>query len=185
MMSEFPELKDNGTRLTFLVTYSQADLNRVPSKQVFADLVVKAFKETGGASQPLHWACCQETHADGNSHYHLIIKVSQARRWRNVKQALEMEDIVVHFAADGQGTYKAGYEYVCKEDPEPLLSDGHPPLENFSCSRTAAATMARVKRSVTTATHTSADGEVTTNETIVEVHEAKVRFINSSHFMLF
>ena len=176
-MTEFIELDEKVNRTNFLITYSQANLDLVPSKQVFADFVLNAFKTAGGKAQPIHWAVCQETHADQNVHYHMVVGLSQARRWIKVKEALLFEGIVAHFA-DGLATYSAGYHYIHKEDPEPLLSDGHPSLEDLSrSSRVSAASNARteqrIKRTVTTVTHTNADGEVSIDEKVVEVQEAK------------
>jgi len=40
-------LTANQARRTYLVTYSQADLEKVPTRERFADLVVDAFLEGG------------------------------------------------------------------------------------------------------------------------------------------
>ena len=37
------QLKTNQARQTYLVTYSQADLNKVPTRESFANLVVSGF----------------------------------------------------------------------------------------------------------------------------------------------
>ena len=42
-----PEL-DQCARQTYLITYSQCDETLVPSKQVFADMVMEAFEEAHG-----------------------------------------------------------------------------------------------------------------------------------------
>ena len=173
----FPGL-DQCARQTYLITYSQCDETLVPSKQVFADMVMEAFEEAYGSSQPIiQWACGEERHADGNKHFHIIVKLSKQRRWKQVKELLETKGIVVHFA-DGHGTYRAGYLYVTKEDPDPLLSNDHPKLNIIECpSKTAAASLAvteqRIKRTATLFTYTNADGEVSTEKREVEVCEAK------------
>ena len=57
-------------RSVYLVTYSQANLEIVPSRTDFATLVKDAFENTGGHNTLVQqWCCCREEHQDGNPHY--------------------------------------------------------------------------------------------------------------------
>ena len=47
-------------RQTYLITYSQADLTKVPSRKDFGRLVKTAFNRGSGKIKVLHWACCLE-----------------------------------------------------------------------------------------------------------------------------
>ena len=126
-------MKEDVTRRTYLITYSQADLEIMPSKEVFAAAVVEAFRAGGGASQPVHWCCGVEVHEDGGFHYHLIVKLSAASRWFHVRTALkDVHNIDVHFSEGYGARYSDGYRYVCKEDANPHHSDPHPDLVKIS-----------------------------------------------------
>ena len=51
-------------RRIFLITYSQADLNKFENCLSFSEAVVDAF----GAQHIKEWACCMEPHQDGGYH---------------------------------------------------------------------------------------------------------------------
>lgn len=131
-------LTANQARRTYLVTYSQADLEKVPTRERFADLVVDAFLE-GGEKQkakPLHWACCQEEHADGGKHYHLCIKLSQPKRWKTVKSHVAVyHKIILHFSSAHDNYYSA-YKYVTKSDKNVYHSKDHPNLADAGSPKT-------------------------------------------------
>ena len=100
-------------RRMFLITYSQANLDIVPSKEVFAAKVVEAF----GEDKVECWCCCQERHEDGNPHYHMLIRFNCAMRWLPVKKRLSDAGIELHFSFDNEfATYNDGYKYISKED---------------------------------------------------------------------
>ena len=101
-------------RRMFLITYSQANLDLVPSKEVFAAKVVEAF----GEDKVECWCCCQEKHEDGNPHYHMLIRFYGPVRWLPVKNMLSADGIELHFSFDNDfSTYSDGYKYISKEDP--------------------------------------------------------------------
>ena len=55
-------------RSVYLITYSKADLEIVPTRQEFAKIWVDGF----GRRFVTHWACCLEKHQDEEKeHYHL------------------------------------------------------------------------------------------------------------------
>ncbi len=65
-----------------------------------------------------------------NFHFHMAIKLERRGRWLTVRNFLdEVYGIQVNFSAN-HNTYYSAYRYVTKEDPEPLLSNGHPDISN-------------------------------------------------------
>ena len=163
-------LTKNVTQRSYLVTYSQADIAKIPDKQAFSRAVLKAFETAGGVGQPQYWATGEETHEEGGLHYHMILQLDSPRRWKSVKEALfQAEDIVVHFA-EGYCSYSAGLNYVCKEDPHPLKSENHP--EHLGQLGETRPHLKR-KQTVTDITLTDSDGNVSTERRVVDVQEVK------------
>ena len=84
-MEESPESLEISTRLVrkvYLNTYSQANLERFPSREAFANTVLATFSATKSRmSDVLHWVCGQETHSSGSRHYPMSVKLSHPRRW--------------------------------------------------------------------------------------------------------
>ena len=65
-----------------------------------------------------------------NFHFHMAIKLERQGRWLTVRNFLdEVYGIHVNLSANHNRYYSA-YRYVTKEDPEPLLSNGHPDISN-------------------------------------------------------
>lgn len=128
------------TRSVYLITYSQADLQKVCDKKRFADIVIEAFHKDGTA-KVIQYCCVVESHEDGCPHYHMLVKLNKQKRWRCVRNYLaNIYGVTVHFS-DEYSNYYDGYVYVTKSDPSPLLSDDHPVLDNPP--RTTNATQAR------------------------------------------
>ena len=102
---------------TLLLTYSQADMDEVPYTATFAQLVLEACNEGTSSAQILKWAACQEPHADGGKHYHLIMKLNKTRKWKPIFNTLKRNwDINVNFSSTKMG-YLCGYRYVTKDKP--------------------------------------------------------------------
>jgi hypothetical protein len=98
-----------------LLTYSQADLQKVADCKAFSKIVIDAFGQGTCSSKIEQWATNVEDHADGGKHFHMIIKLSKPRRWRPVFEHMrKSHGIVVNFSSNSCG-YLAGYRYVCKE----------------------------------------------------------------------
>ena len=141
-MENIPELGARVVRQVYLITYSQANIELVPTRQRFADLVLEAFNF--GRVQPLHWAVCQEPHIHGGFHYHMALCLSSNMRWGPAKRALANQGINVHFQDNPTvDNYVGAYIYVCKSDRDVVLSPGHPNLSPAVQFRTAAASRAR------------------------------------------
>ena len=56
-------LKDNQPHSVYLITYSQADLRLVPTRQAFTDLVLEAVHENNATE--VQWVCAKEKHRSG------------------------------------------------------------------------------------------------------------------------
>ena len=84
-------LHSRQVRLVYLITYSQADLDLVPTREEFSAIVLDSFSNADPSSpvEVVHWACSKEEHRDGGSHYHMAVKLSARRRWLKVRNYLE------------------------------------------------------------------------------------------------
>ena len=129
------ELKTSQARRTYLVTYSQADLSKFPTRQSFGEQVVAYFNAGSGKVEVEHWACCQESIPAG-VHYHLLLKLSGPKRWKWVKEKLmDNHGVVVNFS-DGHDNYYTACRYVTKQDAEVYHSVGHPNLNETGSPKT-------------------------------------------------
>ena len=122
------ELGRRKIRKVYLVTYSQANKSKVPTRNAFAEAVIKSFSM--GSAKVLQWCCTQESHKKSGVHYHMCIKLDRNQRWLRAKKFLsENYGISVHFSSVHANYYSA-WKYVTKEDKHPLESEGHPDLTN-------------------------------------------------------
>ena len=79
------ELKPTQFRSVYLVTYSQAEFKKFPSKEIFAETVPQFFTSTN--VKVVQWTCFMEEHkSTGGNHYHMCIKLNRNKRWMPVKQ---------------------------------------------------------------------------------------------------
>ena len=68
-------------RRTYLVTYSQADLNKFPTQQSFGKMLEEHFNGGSGMAKVTHLACCLEEHQDKGLHYHVSLKLTAPKKW--------------------------------------------------------------------------------------------------------
>ena len=129
-------LSSRATRRSYLVTYSQANLTKFPSRESFAACVVSAFNSGTGKVQVDHWACCLEEHQSSGQHYHLCMKLSGPKRWKAVKEKICADHGIVLNFSDSHDSYYYAYKYVCKSDKNVLLSDTHPNLKEVGSPTT-------------------------------------------------
>ena len=154
------QLKGRHLRQVYLLTYSQADVNKFPTRKSFAQSGVSAFS---ALNNNIQWCCSQEPHVCGGIHYHICVKLKKCQRWLPVKKAMkESHNISVHFS-DIDVNYYTAWQYVTKEDENAEESDGHPNLAGSEGPKTMNANMAnracRNKRQHS-AECTDYDGEV-------------------------
>lgn len=57
----------------YLITYSQADKVRFPSRKSFAVAVLFSFNDT--PAKVVQWCCCLEKHCSNGIHYYMAVKL--------------------------------------------------------------------------------------------------------------
>ena len=131
--------RPRNARSVYLITYSQANLEVVPSQTDFATIVKDALEKTGtGGTVVERWCYCRENHQDGNPHYHVAIKLNKQRRWLSARDYIAKHyNIQVNFS-DKPGNYYEAWLYCTKSDREIVTSDNHPDFTR--ASRTTNAT---------------------------------------------
>lgn len=176
---ETEEIGRREVRQVYLVTYSQADTIRFPTRESFAAAVVASFRAP--SASVLHWCCSKESHKSSGIHYHLCLKLNKSHRWLPAKNCLkEQYNISVHFSSVHANYYTA-WKYVTKEDREVILSENHPDLWNSAGPSTMKAHLAKVeaktKRKTGTlpihANETGSSGEETGANEKTEVRRGK------------
>ena len=157
-MDDFQEdqmVNTNVGRRTYLVTYSQADLSKYPSRKEFGEMIKRYFDAGASKVKTEYWACCLEEHNVGGYHYHVSLKLNGVKKWYAVKQNItSKENIVVNFS-NKPNHYIAAYRYVTKEDMDVYLSDGHPNLDNVSSPTSNKGTQAYREKRKLVNTHSS------------------------------
>ena len=86
-------LSSRDVRRVYLITYSQANLEIVPTREAFTRIISDAFDNAVSEANAtvLHWVCSQEIHADGGVNYHMAVKLSARRRWLRVRNCIDQE----------------------------------------------------------------------------------------------
>ena len=115
-------------RSVYLLTYSNADLEIVPTRRQFANIWMNAF----GPNFVSQWACSLEKHKEESKkfHFHLAIKLNRLKRWKMIKEQVVRESgTVCHFRKFHTNYYDA-FKYVTKKDTDYVTSEGHPDLIN-------------------------------------------------------
>ena len=85
------------TRTVYLVTYSQADVEKKGNRKTFADIDTDAFNEDKLFNCVEYWCCAKERHRERGHHFHLA-KLTGVYRWKQVKKSITAKHgIVVNF----------------------------------------------------------------------------------------
>ena len=145
VISECGVLESREVRRVYLITYSRANLELVPSREAFSRIILDAFENANPASNSsvMQWVCSQEPHANGGVHYHMAVKLDTRRRWLRVRNYIDREyGIKVNFSSRHDNYYTA-WQYTTKEDVLPLYSDNHPDLRGIGAPVTGDASYAR------------------------------------------
>ena len=160
----------------YLITYSRADLNKIPSRDSFARVIIEAFQQQHIA-KVLHWVVALEEYADtvedkNPNHYHMALKLNQRMRWSRVRQYIESAyEIRVNFS-DVHNTYYSAYKYVTKEDKTYLLSENHPDLKEPPNTEKAIA--ARKGKGKKKKTKTARDKRYSTFDVVELIQQHKI-----------
>ena len=72
------ELDPRQVRQVYLVTYSQANTTKFPTRRSFAEVVVRSFSQR--SETVLQWCCAQENHQRSGVHFHVAIKLNKNQR---------------------------------------------------------------------------------------------------------
>ena len=144
LQSQDQEIDSRTVRQVYLITYSQANQARFPTRESFVEAVLFSFN--GTPAKVVQWCCCLERHAVTGIHYHMAVKLNKNQRWlQSKKSLLEKFGISVHFSAIHANCYSA-WQYVTKEDSGFIQSLGHPDLSNYHPPRTILASVANHSR---------------------------------------
>ena len=164
------ELSSRQLRSVYLITYSQADLTKFPSRETFAEAVTQKFGSNPGIDV-VNWVCCMEKHQRKGEHYHLALKLNKVKRWLTIKQQFQREFNVVLNFSDGHPNYYSAYKYVTKTDKDFIQSANHPDLQNEP--RTTQASQKRVHNSASTDTAKRSKFKRLTNSDVSNIIRTK------------
>ena len=145
-------------RSVYLITYSQADLEVVPTRKELSRLVLDSFANADPLtrSEVLQWVCCREVHRTGGLHYHMAVKLNSRCRWLKVRNYLDARyGVKVNFSSNHFNYYSA-WQYTTKEDQYYVQSVNHPDLANAAEPSTSEASSSHA-----TADRSSAEDEHT------------------------
>ena len=97
LQSQEEEMHSHTVRQVCLITYSQADEARFPTRESFVQAVLFSFYNT--PAKVVQWCCCLERHTVTGIHYHMAVKLNKNQRWlQSKKLLLEKFGISVHFS---------------------------------------------------------------------------------------
>ena len=138
-------LNARAVRQVYLITYSQTELEKFPSRKSFVEAVVSSFNSIDTTVE--HWVCSKEPHQTKGYHYHMAVKLNRCKRWLSFKNYLqETYGISVHFS-DVHYNYYSAWKYSTKKDKNGLESDNHPDLRDFKGPKTETASKSTKKNS--------------------------------------
>lgn len=138
-------LNARAVQQVYLITYSQVDFKKFPTRNSFAEAVVSSFTDSTDTTVE-HWVCCKEPHQTKGCHYHMAIKLDRCKRWLSSKNYLqEIYGILVYFS-DLHYNYYSAWKYTTKKDKNVLESDNHPDLWDFKAPKTETASKSRKKK---------------------------------------
>lgn len=132
-------LANNHVRGVYLITYSQVNADKFPSRESFVMAVLDAFMTRN--IPIISWVCAKEDHRITQGfHYHMSVRLSERRRWVQVRNALQQRHgINVNFS-NRHDNYYSAWRYTTKEDRNYIQSQNHPDLSNTRPPQTARAT---------------------------------------------
>ena len=170
-------LQPRDVRSVYLITYSQANLDAVPTREHFANLILEGFHktDTNAKVSVIQWACSREAHCNGGFHYHMVVKLSARRRWLKIRNYLDGKySVKVNFSSRHNNYYTA-WLYTTKEDSGFLQSDSHPDLAGVGEPSTYQASAARRCSTTDTSTSRSKKRRLAKSLSIFQVSEIPVK----------
>ena len=113
-------VREREQRHVYLVTYSRADLNKIPTRGAFAEVIAQGWMQTTGV-KIRQWVVAMEQHSstpegENSFHFHMALKLEKRTRWLRVRKFLDDRfGIKVNFSSH-HNTYYSAYKYTTKED---------------------------------------------------------------------
>lgn len=158
-----PELKARQVRSVYLVTYSQVDFSKFPTRKSFAEKVASLFNSTN--VKVVQWACSMEKHElTGGDHYHMSIKLNKNKRWLPVKQKMSSDHgVELHFSS-AHSNYYSAWKYTTKSDTAYEQSEKHPDLSQVNSPQTKRATKSRINNKTNKTKHSKKSKKLTPSE---------------------
>ena len=141
-MDSEDEMGRRDLRRVYLVTYSQADVEKFPTRHSFAVAVVAAFSRAN--TKVIQWCCSLENHKKSGVHYHMCVKLDKLQRLVAGKKTFSHNLMVYQYIfSDRHANYYTAWSYVTKEDLSTEESEGHPDLNTSKGPATMNAHVAR------------------------------------------
>ena len=133
-------LNPNKLREVYLITYSQADVLKVSSRQQFGEMIEGLWPDTTEC-----WASGCEMHKTDGVHFHCAIKLKTCSRWVSRRRKLkELYDIDVDFLGFHTNYFDA-MSYVSKFDKHVTFSKNHIDMAKHAPHTSAASRARRLK----------------------------------------
>ena len=85
--NDFQKVKSNPSH-TYLITYSQAKLEKFPTRLSFGSAIQKTFDASNYKAKTKYWACVLESHKNGGVHYHVSLNVNGPPGWQHKNENL-------------------------------------------------------------------------------------------------
>ena len=147
-----PTLNQKVGKRIYLLTYSQCDLIRFPTRKSFGKFAVRAFEASyarGGAPSKkvsvTHWAVCREPHEKGGYHYHVSLAMDDVKKWKAPWENMSANGVKCSIS-EKHDHYVSMYRYLQKTDENIFHSEGHPDLREIGSPRTAKCNAANRRR---------------------------------------
>ena len=139
-----PELNARQVLSVYLITYSQVDLTKFPTRKIFAETVASLFQSTN--AKVVQWTCSMEKHElTGGDHYYMSIKLNKNKRWLPVKQKMSTDHGVEFHFSSAHSNYYSAWKYTTTSDTDFEQSEKHPDLSQTVSPKTKCATKSRIK----------------------------------------
>ena len=85
-------VREREQRLVYLITYSRADLDKIPTRETFSEVVEQAWMAVTGVKLK-QWVVALEYHSDASSsearnssNFHMALKLEKRRWWMRSTQ---------------------------------------------------------------------------------------------------
>ena len=136
-------LGEKEVRIVYLITYSQANLDRFPMREEFASVVVQSFVKFN--AKILQWCCSCESHKKSGKHSHLSLKLDCNQCWLSSKEFLLKECGINANCSSNHHNYYSAWTYVTKEDENFVKSAGQLDFKNAGEPKTSVASRAKLR----------------------------------------